>query len=142
MIETGVFISHSWTYSQHYDKLAEWIFEMPWELGQDPVSFYDVSVPKDNPIHNAPNADALRSAIYERIQFAHVVVIPTGMYASYSEWIQKEIEGARLYGKPILAVNPWAQEKKSAVVTEAANKLVGWSANSVINGIWHLRNGS
>ena len=65
-------------------------------------------------------------------------LLPTGMYANYSKWIKKEIEGANGYQKPILAVNPWAQEKKSSVVIENANKLVGWNKDKVIGGIWEL----
>jgi hypothetical protein len=69
---------------------------------------------------------------------ASVVVIPTGMYASYSKWIAKEIQGAKDYGRPILAVNPWAQEKKSSTVVEASDEHVGWNKESVVNAIWHL----
>ena len=61
-----------------------------------------------------------------------------GMYANYSEWIQKEIDGANAYNKPILAVNPWGQERKSSVVHSACSKMVGWNSKSVVNGIWNL----
>jgi len=60
------------------------------------------------------------------------------MYASYSKWIQEEINGAKYFERPILAVNPWAQEKKSSVVQQAADKSVGWTSESVVNGIWNL----
>ena len=42
--------------------------------------------------------------------------------------------------KPILAVNPWGQERGSGIVKKNANKLVGWNANSVVDGIWKLYN--
>src|SRR5690349_11544129 len=57
--------------------------------------------------HNASNDRAVRAAIFDKISRSHIVIIPTGMYVNYSKWIQKEIEGAQGYGKPILAVNPW-----------------------------------
>ncbi|WP_366146174.1 TIR domain-containing protein [Erythrobacter sp.] len=117
------------------------MFETPWSLSGTPIQFGNVSVPKENPIHYAPNEQALREAIFERINQANVVVIPTGMYANHSKWIQKEIDGANAFGKPILAVNPWGQEKKSAHVTLAARETVGWTSDSVINGIWRLRSG-
>jgi len=28
----NVFISHFWAYSNHYDRLAEWIFEEVWSV--------------------------------------------------------------------------------------------------------------
>lgn len=133
-----VFISHSWSYSGHYDTLAGWIFEENWSAGQASFDFRDFSVPRDDPIHNAPSNKALRNAIYAQIARSHVIVIPTGMYANYSDWIQEEINGAGAYGKPILAVNPWAQQRTSTVVADSADKIVGWNSQSVIDGIWEL----
>lgn len=136
-----VFISHSWSYSGHYDKLEEWIFKNNWRSGQASLDFRDFSVPKHDPIHNAPTDKGLRDAIYNKIAHSHVIVIPTGMYANYSKWIQKEIDGASSYKKPILAVNPWGQQRASSVVRSAATKAVGWNSESVINGIWDLYRG-
>jgi hypothetical protein len=136
-----VFISHSWAYSDHYDALAQWIFGEQWNVNGRPIHFIDSSVPKDNPIHNAPNEQILRAAIYERIAVANVVVIPTGMYANYSRWIEKEIAGAQQFGKPILAVNPWGQERKSSIVGSAATRNVGWNKDPVVQGVWDLANG-
>lgn len=138
MYQIGIFISHSWNYSNHYDKLHEWIFKESWNSGGAPIRFNDFSIPKNNPIHNAPNSQVLQNAIYAEIQKSHVVVIPTGMYATHSEWIQKEINGAGAHRRPILAVNPWAQERKSSVVAQAANASVGWTKQSVVDGIWKL----
>ena len=133
-----VFISHSWEYSGHYETLSSWIFEEKWNIGQASLDLRDFSVPKDDPIHNAPTATELRNAIYAQIARSHVIVIPTGMYANYSKWIQKEINGADDNKKPILAVNPWGQQRTSSVVSNAAKSMVGWSKTSVINGIWGL----
>ena len=133
-----VFISHSWSYSGHYDKLSEWIFDGNWSVGQASLKFLDYSVPKNDPIHNANNDTQLRNAIYDKISRSHVIVIPTGMYANYSKWIKEEIKGSKQYNKKILAVNPWGQEKGSAVVKNNADKLVGWNKDSVVSEIWNL----
>ncbi len=133
-----VFISHSWAYSNHYNTLADWIFNRNWSVGQASLDLRDYSVPQNDPIHNANNDAQLRRALYNQIAKSHVIVIPTGMYASYSKWIQKEIDGAGKYGKPILAVNPWGAQRTSADVKDAANKVVGWNADSVVGGIWEL----
>ena len=133
-----VFISHSWSYSSHYATLRSWIFDEQWRFGQASLKFHDFSVPKDNPIHKPANASALRKAIYNKIARSHVIVIPLGMYASYSNWIQKEIDGAKRGSKPILGVNPWGQQRRSSVVADAAEKTVGWNKRSVVRGIWEL----
>ena len=133
-----VFISHSWAHSGHYETLADWIFDRNWSVGQASLNLRDFSVPKDDPIHNAPDGKRLREAIFAQIARSHVVVIPTGMYANYSYWIQKEIDGSNQKGKPILGVNPWGQQRTSSIVSSAAAETVGWNSQSVIKGIWKL----
>lgn len=133
-----VFISHSWDYSGHYDSLSEWIFDRNWSMGQASLTFLDYSVPRNDPIHNARNQRALQDAIFAKIARSHVIVIPTGMYANHSNWIGKEISGSNSYNKPILAVNPWGQQRTSSVVSNAAAQTVGWNAKSVVQGIWEL----
>lgn len=133
-----VFISHAWAYSDHYNTLARWIFEENWSVGQTSLDFRNFSVPKDDPIHGFTSTKALQEAIYNQISRSHVVVIPSGMYANYSKWIQKEIDGAKAYAKPILAVNPWGQQKRSGVVLDNADEGVGWNKQPLIDAIWRL----
>lgn len=136
--QVHVFISHSWSYSGHYDKLSEWIFQQNWRSGQATIDFRNYSVPKSDPILNANTDKLLRDAIYRQISRSHVVVIPTGMYSHYSKWIGKEIDGANLYGKPILAVDLRGAQRTSSVVSNAASKCVAWNSTSVAAGIWDL----
>ena len=65
-----------------------------------------------------------------------------GMYSTHSTWIERELEGAVYYKLPILAVNPWGQERKSSVVKNRANLEVGWNKKSVVDGIWSLTKGN
>jgi len=127
-----IFISHSWTYGNHYDRLIEF-------FDSDPYFHYrDYSVPKGDPIHNAPNQAALYEAIKRQIAPVNIVIIMAGVYASYSKWIDKEIRIAKteFYSpKPILAVALWGSERVSQIVRNAANKVVGWNAKSIILAI-------
>lgn len=133
-----VFISHAWAHSEHYKTLAAWIFNEKWSVGQASLDFRDYSVPKSDPIHSANNDTQLKAALFDKISRSHVIVIPTGMYANYSKWIQKEIDGATFYKKKILAVNPWGAQRTSSVVSNAAHQTVGWNKETVIKGIWAL----
>lgn len=137
-ITVSVFISHSWAYSEHYDKLAEWFFSESWNSDGRPIQFVDRSVPKDNPIHYAPNDASLYAAISARIAQSNVVVIPMGLYATHSKWIGKEIQACKELGRPIVAVNPWGQERKSSVVAAAAADVVGWNKQSIVGAVWGL----
>lgn len=129
MKKYNIFISHSWTYDEHYEGLINF-------LDSDRNFIYkDYSVPKDDPIHNAKNKEKLREAIERQIRLASVVLIPAGAYVAYSEWINIEIDIAKKYEKPIIAIKPRGAEKTSCVAKESANQIVGWNSASIIEAI-------
>lgn len=131
----NIFLSHSWSYSDVYENLIKLLEKAPY------FSFKDYSVPKNDPIHNAPNSQALYEAIKNQMIPCHVVLIMAGVYATYSAWIKKEIKIANTEfsnPKPIIAVKPWAQTNISSVVVENANKIVGWNTDSIVSAIREL----
>lgn len=130
-----LFISHSWTYSDAYDKLVALLDAAP------NFRYRNYSVPKDDPVHNAPNVGVLYRAIKHQMKFCDVVLIMTGKYATYSKWIQREIQIAKKgfsKPKPIVAIKPRANKQVSSVVSEAADRLVGWNTNSIVSAIREL----
>lgn len=130
----NIFISHSWAYGDAYDKLVKM-------LNNDPrFNFKDYSVPKDDPIHNAPNSTLLSKAIQDQMRFCDVIIILAGVYSTYSSWINKEISIAKGFTnpKPILAIEPWASERTSLVVKDNADKIVKWNTSSIVSGIREL----
>ncbi|MFM2357671.1 MAG: hypothetical protein RJA61_408 [Candidatus Parcubacteria bacterium] len=134
MKQYSIFISHSWAYGDAYDKLIKM-------LEDDPrFNFKDYSVPKDDPIHDAPNSKELAIAIQNQMRFCDVIVILAGVYSTYSSWINKEIQIAKGFTnpKPILAIEPWASEKTSTVVRDNADKIVKWNTSSIVDGIREL----
>ena len=126
-----IFISHSWNYSNQYDSIIEF-------LDKQGVSYYNHSVPKDDPVHTNGTDKQLYDAIDAKIKGCSCVIILAGVYASYSKWINKEIEIAQKYDKPIIAVKYWGTTRISTVVSNAANKLVGWNSKSVADAIHEL----
>lgn len=128
----NLFISHSWTYSSQYDGLVAL-------LSKDPsFQFRDYSVPKDDPIHGASNDKQLREAIKRQMQPCGVILILAGIYATYSKWIGKEIDLAKSgfnIPKPIIAVEYWGSERTSIYVKSAAQAVVKWQSQSIINAI-------
>ena len=130
MINTkNLFISHSWTYSDSYNRLVKLLDESSY------FSYRNYSVPKDDPIHNANNDRELYEAITTQIRCCSVVIILAGVYSTYSKWINKEIEIAKKLNKPIIAIEPYAAEKTSSVVKANANKVVKWNSNSIVSAI-------
>jgi len=124
-----LFISHSWAYDDQYDRLVELLKEQPNFL------WSDHSVPKDDPIHNAPSVEKLKEAIKGQMNGVNCVLILAGVYSSYSRWIQREIELAKELGKPIVAIEYWGAERTSQVVKDAADVVVRWNSSSIVEAI-------
>ena len=131
----NLFISHSWSYADQYERLIKLLRQRPY------FAFKDYSVPPDDPIHNAKNEAQLRKAIQNQMSPCHVVIILAGVYASYSKWIDNEIDLAEAgfaTRKPILAIRPWGSERISQRVRDAADEIVGWNTESVVAAIRKL----
>ena len=128
----NLFISHSWTYSDNYQSLVDLLQArgyFPWR---------NCSVPKDDPLHTNGTDQQLYNAIKNKISPSSVVLILAGVYATYSKWIDKEIYIAQeefTIPKPIIAIAPWASERTSVRVTEAADRIVRWNTESIVSAI-------
>ena len=125
----NLFISHSWTYSHTYDNLIGLLDSAPY------FYYKNYSVPKDDPIHNAPYDYQLRAAIRNKMQHASCVLILAGVYSTYSKWINIEIQLAQEMGKKIIAIEPWAGSHTSTVVKNAADEVVKWNTSSILRAI-------
>ena len=123
-----IFISHSWTYSDAYEKLSSMLKSASY------FDFKDFSVPKNDPIHNAPTSQQLYDAIKVKMAPTSIILVMSGIYSSYSEWIKKEMQIAKTefpYPKKILAIEPWGSERTSTFVKDNADKVVGWNGQGI-----------
>jgi cysteine synthase len=123
-----LFISHSWAYTEAYEKVVKF-------LNDQNLTYYNHSVPKDDPIHTNGTEKELREAIDAKVKGVSCVVIMAGIYSTHSKWIKKEIAMAIKYSKPIIAVQPWGSEKTSKIVKDNADAIVGWNGKSIVNAI-------
>ena len=128
-----LFISHSWNYSNQYNSIIDF-------LDRQGVNYFNHSVPKNDPVHTNGTDKQLYDAIEAKIIGCSCVIILAGVYASYSKWINKEIEIAKKYKKPIIAVKYWGATRFSTVVINAADRVVGWNSKSVADAIKELCN--
>lgn len=127
-----LFISHSWAYSDTYEKLESLL------RNKNGFSFHNYSVPKDDPIHTNGTTAQLHAAITRQMQPCNAVLILAGVYSTYSKWINREVEIAKQKSKPIIAIETWASERTSQHVKENADKVVGWNTDSIVNAIRQL----
>ncbi len=128
----NIFISHSWAYSDAYDKLISLFHKKPY------FYFKNYSVPKNDPVHNASNQQELYDAIKKQVSYCNIVLIMAGVYSTYSKWINKEIRIAKnefYLSKPVIGIKPWANTNVSQVVAESCIELVSWNTDSIVTAI-------
>ncbi len=123
-----LFISHSWTYNNAKDTMTRFLDK----LGLDYQSLY---IPKKDPIHESGTDAQLLWAITQKIKRSSCLILLAGVFPYYDKWIEKEIEVAKLYGKPIIAIQPWSNDKTSEMVKSNANRIVKWQGKSIVDAI-------
>ncbi len=115
-----LFISHAWQYDDDYYRIVKFLKEASM------FQWRNYSVPQHDPL-DANNAYRLKAALQRQIRPVNAVLIISGMYVNYREWIQYEIDLAREYSKPVIGVRPWGSERIPAAVQLAAVTMVGWN---------------
>ena len=124
----NLFISHRWGYRGDYERLVRLLDAAP------RFSWKNYSVPAEAPFE-ITSAPKLRRALHRQMRVTHVVLVIAGVYASYSDWMQEELELAESYDKPIVAVAPWRSRKTSVPCRQAAVEMVSWNTKSIVASI-------
>lgn len=135
MARYHIFISHAWKYSDDYNKVVEWLNE-----AQDEglLTWSNYSVPEHDPLVDPDTSvgkTKLKNMLREQIRPASKVIVISGMYAAYSEWIDFEIETAVDYEKYIIGLKPWDQQRVPTKIQDNADVMVGWNKKSLIDAI-------
>jgi len=131
----NVFISHAWKYTEHYNKIVQWLNEAQ---AEGEFTWKNYSVPEHDPAID-PNTTVgkgkLKAALDAQIKPASKVIVLAGMYAAHSDWIGYEIDTAVSYEKYIIGVEPWGQEKIPVKISSNADVMVGWNKSSVVKAL-------
>lgn len=127
----NLFISHSWKYSNDYERLESLLKRYPY------FSFRNYSVPKQDPLDiSGRNYRAkLQLEIEQQMRTCNVVLVIAGKYASYSDSIDMELDIAIAMNKPIIAIEPWGSTMNSQRARNVADVVVGWNASSIVDAI-------
>ena len=123
-----IMISHSWDYDAYYQKIKEWLDNANY------FTWTDYSVPLSKQI-DVKSKKELQEKLRKRILLCSCVIILSGMYVAYSEWIDFEIDAAVALGKPIIGVKPWGQERIPSKVQNNSDVMVGWNSVSVVQAV-------
>lgn len=123
-----LFISHAWIHNDDYYKLVNML------NNANNFEWQNYSVPEHDPLL-VKNTRQLDESLIQQIRPTHAVIIISGMYAAYRQWIQREIEIAQEMNKPIIGIKPWSNERIPILVQNASCEMVGWNTDSIVNAI-------
>ncbi len=127
--EYKLFISHCWDYREQYYTVVDWINDTD-------IKWKNMSIPVHNP-KDASSDSELKTKIDNNIRNSSIFIVISGMYVPQENrpWIKFEINTAIKYGKKILAIKPWGNERIPEIIRENADLIVNWNSSSVIKGI-------
>lgn len=125
---TRLFVSHSWTYSNHYDNMVSLLDE------SNRINFTNYSIDRDKAFEGLSKLQ-LQEKLKNQIRPVNCVIIIGGMWTNYSDWIQFEMDFASSIGKPILGVKPFGAQVMPMAVVAKSDKIVNWSTISIVQGI-------
>ena len=100
--------------------------------GYFPATYTQIE--KDCPI-DSEKAWVVKANITKRLQESDVLLAIAGVYASYSEWMQWEMDKAKELGLRVIGVIPRGQEHISHEVFNRSAIDVHWNANSIVDAI-------
>lgn len=126
--EYKLFISHSWDHDDVLQDLKNLIDSR----GYFPATYTQIE--KDCPI-DSDKAWVIKANITKRLQESDVVLAIAGVYASYSEWMQWEMDKAKELGLRVIGVIPRGQEHISHEVFNRSAVDVHWNADSIVDAI-------
>ncbi|MCK6565117.1 MAG: TIR domain-containing protein [Dehalococcoidia bacterium] len=121
-----LFISHAWDHNEEYERLVNMLNTAPY------FKWRNYSVPRTDPL---PGGRTLGAQLDGQVRPVNAVIILAGMYVNHRDWIQKEIDLAQGYRKPIIGLYPWGQERAPVQVTQVAVEMVRWNTDSIISAI-------
>ena len=123
-----IFISHCWNYDDVLQKLKNLL---------DSRGYFNAEythVEKSHPI-NSEYAPVIKAQITRRLDDSDIVLAIAGVYASYSDWMQWEMDKARDLGLKVIGVIPRGQERISSQVYSRSVEDVRWNADSIVAAI-------
>lgn len=124
----NIFISHAWKYNSEYYNLEEMLNNAPY------FTWKNYSVPQHDALDTKTDRE-LEEALKRQISPCSCVLIIAGMYYNYRTWIQKEIDIAKTYKKPIIVVRPGGQERMPSELLSDDFYRVNWSTNSIVEAV-------
>lgn len=122
-----VFVSHTFTKSDEYLRVFEYI-------ESNPNFFYvNTSSPEELP---AGGSEAFKEALRRQIEAAETVIVLSSLYAKKRDWIQYQIDAAQALNRPVIAMKPFGGvEPMPAEIARVARETPEWNEREIVDAI-------
>lgn len=129
-----LFISHAWKYGDEYTRLISLLNGAPY------FYYRNYSAPEQKPLYNLDSSDVttksqIADSIQRKISPVNCVLVVSGMYYNYREWMRYELEVAKHFRKPIIAIKPYGNNNMPLEVSSSAVVTVNWNTSSIVDAI-------
>jgi len=127
-----IFISHAWAYDERYEGIVRLLDSA------SGFSWRDYSVPRSAPVvdrNSRIGVIVLTARLREQIRQSSCFILVAGMFIHHRNWVQREIEIAKNFRKPIIAVRRRGQLRTPLEVESYADQTVNWNSNSLVMAI-------
>lgn len=127
-----LFISHAWKYGTEYDRLISLLDSAPY------FSYRNYSAPEDKPLISPGSAVTnaiLQNHIDNKIRPVNAVLVLSGMYYYYHDWMKVEMDIAQSYHKPIIAIKPRGNQFVPQEISCISTTVVNWNTASIVSAI-------
>ena len=138
MKEYNLFISHAWKYNEDYYTVEKWLKSAK---ENEELIYKNYSVPQHDPLidsNSIVGKKKLKEMLKTQIRPSSAIIIISGMYANYSEWIDFEIETAISMEKYIIGLKQWGQQHIPTKIQNNSNIMIGWNSKSLIEAIKNI----
>jgi hypothetical protein len=123
-----VFVTHTFAEDPDYRRVFEYLESSP--------NFFYVNCSNIESIPVAGGKEALKEELRTQIKLAEVVVVPSMMYVSQSDWLTYQMDVAQANGLPIVALEPFGgMQDMPKQISARADEKVGWNERLLVDAI-------
>lgn len=131
-ISFDLFISHTWHNSIEYMRIVEILKEAPHFYWRNYSSW------EKDPIINMNSEfgkTSLTQELEAQIKHVNLLIICADLYVTNPYWIEKEIDLAEKFNKPVIVVKPYANEPTPTFLSTNAKTVVTWETNAIVDAV-------
>jgi len=122
-----IFPSHGWVRDEDYLRLFEYL--------ESTTNFYYRNVCDPDTSPEGESIAARRTRVIDAMKEAEVVILMSGMYDTHRQWLDFEVQAARVHNVPIILIEHFGPLEAPEALRKVAAQVVGWNSRSIEDAI-------